>query len=178
MKIEVCLRIMERKDVVERNCEYYNVILVSDEIHSDIVFKGYKHIPIAFLSSEIAQTSITFMLAGKTFNLSGLSASYAIVPNTKIREKFNKQLKLAGVHEPSIFGIVAAEAGYSYGKEWLEDVLNYMEKNYKYMVRYISEKIPKIKVIKQEGTYLAWLDCREIGLILMNSRIFSPITRK
>lgn len=145
-------------------CVRYNVLLVSDEIHSDIVFAGYKHKPISSISTEIANNTITFMSAGKTFNLSGLSASYIIVPNEEIRNKFKKQLKLTGVHEPSIFGLIATETVYLYGEYWLENTLSYLQKNYDYLVKYCEEKIPEIKVTKQEGTYLAWLDCRKLGI--------------
>ncbi|BBB89580.1 MAG TPA: MalY/PatB family protein [Methylomusa anaerophila] len=145
-------------------CMLYNVLIISDEIHSDIVFKGYKHIPIASLSFELAQNSITFMSAGKTFNLSGLGASYIIAPNSALREKFKKQLKLTGVHEPNIFGIVAAEVAYSYGQQWLEAVLDYLQNNYDFMSKFFSEKIPEIRAVNQEGTYLGWLDCRKINI--------------
>ncbi|NQU64212.1 MAG: pyridoxal phosphate-dependent aminotransferase [SAR324 cluster bacterium] len=138
-------------------------LMVSDEIHCELLFKGNKHTPFAQLSTEFEQNSLTCMAASKTFNLAGLDASVIIIPNKQLREKFN-QAKMGMMPSGSIFGVVALEAAFNEGDEWLEQFLIYMQANLEYLLVYFEKYIPKIKVIKPEGTYLIWLDCRELGL--------------
>ena len=138
-------------------------IMVSDEIHCELLFKGHQHIPFATLSPEFEQNSLTCMAASKTFNLAGLDASVIIIPNKKLRDRFN-ETKKGMMPSGSIFGVVALEAAFNHGDEWLEQFLSYMQGNLEYLMTYFEKHIPKIKVIKPEGTYLIWLDCRELGL--------------
>ncbi|MBI4181117.1 MAG: putative C-S lyase [Chloroflexi bacterium] len=146
-----------------------DAIMVSDEIHCELLFKGFKHVPFASISEEFEQHCIVGMAPSKTFNLAGLSASSIIIPNTKLRDRFNAAR--AGIlPRPNIFGLVALEAAYRYGDEWLGQLLEYLQGNLEFLMAYFGEKIPKIKVIKPEGTYLVWLDCRGLGMDEMSLR--------
>jgi len=145
-------------------CLEHNVIVVSDEIHADILFKGYKHTPFASISPAFAHNSITCTAPSKTFNLAGLQTSTIIIPNKKYYKIYNNILDSLALDENNVFGLVALEAAYRDGEEWLEQLLSYLNENLEFLMKYFKERIPKIKVIKPEGTYLVWLDCRELGL--------------
>ena len=137
--------------------------VISDEIHCELLFKGIKHTPFGSLNKEFEQHSIVCMAPSKTFNLAGLSASSIIIPDKKLRDRFN-EAKDGMVHGPNLFGLVAMEAAYKYGDEWLEQLLEYLQGNLDFMLAYFKERIPAIKVIKPQGTYLVWLDCRGLKL--------------
>jgi len=155
---------LEELQRVSELCLKYNVLLISDEIHSDLIFSSNKHIPIPTISNQIADSSLTMFAPSKTFNVAGLSLSYLIIPNKKIRVKFQKTLLKLGLHSGNVFGIEALEASYQYGRKWLEELLIYIEDNYTFTQQYLQNNIPQIKVIRMEGTYLLWLDCRELDL--------------
>ncbi|HEY0196183.1 MAG TPA: MalY/PatB family protein [Methanobacterium sp.] len=137
--------------------------IISDEIHCELLFKGYKHIPFATISEEFEQNSITCMAPTKTFNIPGLSVSNIIIPNKKLRNNF-KEIQSGIVPEPNLFGFTALEAAYRYGDEWLDQALDYLQGNLDFLTDYLKEKIPDIKVIEPQGTYLIWLDCRGLGM--------------
>ncbi len=139
-------------------CIKHNVIVISDEIHSDITFGDNRHTVFATLSEEAANNSIVCTSPSKTFNLAGLQFSNIIIPNEKIRTLFLKEKDRTGYDEPSLLGIVAATAAYSEGKEWFEEVKAYIWENILFAEKLIGEKCPKIKVLKPEGSYLLWLD--------------------
>lgn len=145
-------------------CLENDILIVSDEIHSDIIYKGHKHIPIASLSKELEQNTITCIAPSKTFSLAGLSTSAVIIPNKKIRDLFTNTLNKLAIGGGNIFGNIALEAAYNYGEDWLEEFLVYLEGNLNYLMKYFEERIPKIKPIQPEATYLVWLDCKELGL--------------
>lgn len=145
-------------------CLKHNIIVVSDEIHADILFEGYKHTPFASISPAFAHNSITCTAPSKTFNLAGLQTSSIIIPNKKYYKIYENILDSLALDENNVFGLVALEAAYRYGEEWLEQLLSYLNENLKFLMKYFKESIPKIKVIKPEGTYLVWLDCRQLGL--------------
>ncbi|WP_265445441.1 MalY/PatB family protein [Acetivibrio straminisolvens] len=151
-------KIDELKEVL-RLCKKYNVILVSDEIHSDLVFKGHKHIPIASLIEDDFKNCITLVSPTKTFNIAGLSVSAVIISEAGLRAKFRSTLSKNGANMLNIFGLVAAEAAYSSCEKWLDELLVYLEENLNTLEEYFKENIPQIKVIRPEATYLAWLDC-------------------
>jgi len=138
-------------------------IVISDEIHCEILYKGYRHTPFAAISDEFAQNSVVCMAPSKTFNLAGLHASCIIVPNQKLRNSFSDQLA-AVVPGPNVFGLVAMEAAFRDGDDWLAQMLDYLDGNLKITMEFFAKRIPKIKVIKPQGTYLLWLDCRKLGL--------------
>jgi len=145
-------------------CLKHNIIVVSDEIHADILFKGYKHTPFASISPAFAHHSITCTAPSKTFNLAGLQTSSIIIPNKKYYKIYENILDSLALNENNVFGLVALETAYRDGEEWLEQLLSYLNENLKFLMKYFKERIPKIKVIKPEGTYLIWLDCRQLEL--------------
>lgn len=144
-----------------RLCRKYNVTIVSDEIHSDLVFKGHKHIPIASLDKDFTNC-ITLVSPTKTFNVAGLAVSTAIIPDMELKQKFISTISKTGAGMLNIFGLEAAEAAYTHGQEWLEELLLYLENNLNILEDYFEKNIPQIKVIRPEATYLAWLDCNKL----------------
>lgn len=145
-------------------CLKNNILVISDEIHADIVFKEYKHIPFGSLPKEIAYNSVTCISASKTFNISGLQQATMIIPNPDLRKKFMKFIDTAQINQGNTLGEVAVEAGYRYGEEWLDQVIDYIEGNLFYLMDFIENHIPEINVIKPQGTYLVWLDFRKLGI--------------
>jgi cysteine-S-conjugate beta-lyase len=137
--------------------------VISDEIHCELLFKGYKHTPFGSLSKDFEQHSIVCMAPSKTFNLAGLGASSIIIPDKKLRTAFGEAQEGMG-HGPSLFGLVGMETAYRCGDEWLEQLLDYLQGNLDFMMDYFRTHIPSIKVIKPQGTYLIWLDCRALKL--------------
>ncbi|NLL49125.1 MAG: pyridoxal phosphate-dependent aminotransferase [Firmicutes bacterium] len=142
----------------------YDVTVLSDEIWADLVFPGNQHIPLASLSPEIADRVITFMAPSKTFNLAGFYLSNVIIPKETLREKFASQVQRLGNAHSNVFAPIAAEAAYRYGGPWLDELLDYLDENASYVQRELAKIAPKIKVVKPEGTFVLWLDCRELGL--------------
>ena len=138
-------------------------VVISDEIHCEILMKGYTHTPFASISDEFAQHSITCMAPSKTFSLAGLEISSIIIPNKKLRADFSVA-RSGMMPGPNVFGYAALEAGYRYGDEWLEQVLDYLQGNLEFMTSFITERIPRVKLTELQGTYLAWLDFRALGL--------------
>ena len=149
----------------------HGATVISDEIHCEILFKGHKHTPFASISRDFEQNCIVCMAPSKTFNLAGLSASSIIIPNKKFRYSFN-EARGGMVHGANLFGLVAMEAAYRYGDEWLAQLLDYLQGNLDFALAYFAENIPGISVIKPQGTYLVWLDCRALGLDNMALRSF------
>lgn len=151
-----------RRDELEKLaslCNQYDVLIFSDEIHADLIFKGHKHIPIATLSDETSNRTITYMSPTKTFNLAGLQVSYIITTDKVKRDKMNKTLALQGFSMLNMMGIIALEASYKYGEEWLEQLISTITENKEYVkMRLESESNEQIKVINAEGTYLLWID--------------------
>ncbi len=155
-----------RKDELERLAEIclrYNVLICADEIHCDLLYPGYQHIPIATLSDEIGNRTITFMSPSKTFNLAGLKCSFVIIKDPLLREAWMKGS--AGlVPHVNIMGLTAAMAAYKDGQEWLDQCLSYLAANRDFLTGYIHKKLSSLRMTKMEGTYLAWLDCRQSGI--------------
>ncbi len=141
----------------------HGAIVISDEIHCELLYRGFRHTPFASISQEFAQNSIVCIAPSKTFNLPGLEASSIIIPNQKLRESFN-DARAGMVPGLNIFGLTAMEAAYRYGDEWLEQLLDYLQGNLEITMTFFKEHIPKIRVIEPQGTYLLWLDCRALGL--------------
>ncbi|PAB55844.1 MalY/PatB family protein [Anaeromicrobium sediminis] len=139
-------------------CIENNVLIVSDEIHSDLIYKGYKHVPFASISDSFAQNSIMCTAPSKTFNIAGLQVSNIIVPNKIIRQELASTLEKTTNKFPNIFGLVACTAAYEKGEEWLEQLLDYLEDNLNFIDKFLKEKMPEVKLIRPEATYLAWLD--------------------
>lgn len=145
-------------------CIANDVLLVSDEIHSDLIFHGKKHIPTAALSTEIAGKVISCISGTKTFNLAGLQASATIFPNEEMKKKYDSFFMGLDIHRNNAFSSVAMEAAFNEGGEWLEQLLNYLDGNFTFIKEYCDANIPKIKPTVPDATYLVWLDCRELGM--------------
>ena len=147
---------------VSEICFANDVLLVSDEIHSDLVFRPNVHTPAASLSEELMMNTITCMAPSKTFNLAGVQVSDVIVPDRRLRRKLAGSLKSAGVM-PNVFGLAAQTAAYNEGEEWLEQLLEYLAGNLDVMENFITSELPEVKSRRPEGTYLAWLDFSGYG---------------
>ena len=157
-------------------CLRRNVIICSDEIHSDLIYEGHHHVPMASLSPEIAQKTITLMAPSKTFNVAGLSASFAIIQNKDLRKRFVKG-GLGMVHGVNLLGLTAAKAAYAEGQEWLDQLLVYLQGNRDFLHDFVHQRLPGVKMFRPEGTYLAWLDCREANIPGKPGDFFTKIAR-
>jgi len=144
-------------------CLRHGVLICSDEVHCDLLYPGYQHVPIATLGSEVANQTITLMAPSKTYNLAGLHCGFAIIQNSKLRQTW-QTFSSGLIPSANIMGQIAALAAFRSGQEWLGQVLHYLKGNRDYLARYIKEKLPSIRMTKMEATYLAWLDCREAGI--------------
>ncbi|MGJ0846896.1 MalY/PatB family protein [Tissierella praeacuta] len=153
----------EELEVFGNLCLKNNIIMISDEIHCDLTFSNYKHIPLASISDEFANNTITFMAPSKTFNIAGLFASVAIIPNEKLRKLYNDTIENMEITHTNGFSIIGFEAAYKYGKNWLSQAIRYIEDNADFAVDYINKNIPEIKTYKPEGTFLMWLDFKSLG---------------
>lgn len=145
-------------------CIRHNVLVISDEIHSDIIFKNHKHIPFGSISEEFEQNSITCMAPTKTFNIAGLQTSQVILPNEEHYQILDNAFIRLDIRRNNAFSLVATEAAYNHGEDWLNEYLKYIEENMDFAINYIKENIPSLKVRKPEGTYLLWVDFSETGL--------------
>ena len=144
-------------------CLRYDVVICTDEIHSDIVFDGHQHIPAASLSPEVAARCVTFFAPSKTFNIPGLYCSVGVIQNPDLRARF-KTAREGLVPSVNSLGLVAALAAYQDGAEWLEGLLSYLRANRDCLLEHIATHMPAIKCKQVEGTFLAWLDCRELHI--------------
>lgn len=162
-------------------CLKHEVLVVADEIHADLIYKGVTFTPFATLGEKMAQNTVVCTAPSKTFNLAGLHTSNIIIPNPSLRYRFQQTLNSCGMGKwASPFGVLACETAYREGEPWLEQVMAYIEGNLDYLQEFIQNHIRGIRVIRPEGTYLVWLDCRELGLdkrglkrlLLEKARIF------
>jgi cystathionine beta-lyase len=158
-------RVFSRSELVmmAEACLRHGLAICSDEIHGDFVYRGQRHIPIASLDREIAARTITLMAPSKTYNIAGLHFSVAIVENKDLREQF--WAARGGVlGTPDILSYVAALAAYRDGQQWLRELLRYLEANRDFTHQFVNERLPGIEMARPEGTYLAWLNCRNASL--------------
>ena len=155
-----------RRDELERMAEIclrHSLVICSDEIHCDLLYSGQRHIPVASLAPEIAERTITLIAPSKTFNIAGLGCSVAIMPNHDLRQQY-KAAHAGLVPHVNLMGYLATLAAYRDGQEWLDELLAYLEANRDFLLDYVLTQLPGIRTGKPEGTYLAWLDCREAGI--------------
>jgi cystathionine beta-lyase len=148
--VEICLR--------------RRIIILSDEIHHDLIMPGHRHTPTAALSREAAAITVSLTSATKTFNLAGLGCSLVIVSDGKLRRRYLKAQRQIWSGIANAFSAEAAETAYRQGESWLEQVLDYVHGNYRYLVTFLEQGLPRARVVPLEGTYLAWVDLRELGL--------------
>jgi len=154
---------LEELEKLGEICIRRDILVVSDEIHQDFVFEG-KHLVFASLNEELKNRTITCTSPSKTFNLAGLQISNIFIANQKLRRRFRRQVAAAGYSQLNTLGLTACEAAYRQGEEWHEQLMVYLRANITYVREFIKEKIPRVKLIEPEGTYLVWLDFRELGL--------------
>ncbi|WP_423126387.1 MalY/PatB family protein [Gaoshiqia sp. Z1-71] len=145
-------------------CLENKILIISDEIHSDLVFNGHKHIPLPTLSDEIAQNCVVCMAPSKTFNLAGLTTSFLIIPNKRHFARYERTLKIPHLHMGNIFGTIALEAAYTHGSGWVDQLVGYIQANFDFLEDWLSRNLPQVRVMKAEATYLAWLDFSALGL--------------
>lgn len=145
-------------------CLENDVLIISDEIHGDLTLPEHKHHPLATVSPELAQNSITCIAPSKTFNLAGLATSSVIIPNERIRKRFAAFIEQLHLNMGNLFGMTASVAAYTKGEPWLNAVLDYIGQNVIYVSDFLSSELPQIKMSPVEATYLLWLDFRELGL--------------
>ncbi len=142
----------------------YDALIISDEIHGDIVHAGHHHLTLATIEPELAKNIITFIAPSKTFNIAGLATSFAVIPDLTRHSEFRRVLKQSGYSGPTVFGITAAIAAYSSCDDWLMQMKAYLQNNLEYLRFYINGMLNGVRLIEPEGTFLAWLDFRELGL--------------
>lgn len=156
-------------------CIDNDVLVVSDEAHMDIVHKGHTHTPFASISEEFADNSITCTAPSKTFNLAGVQMANNIIPNKELRATFTNMIDRLYLGLSNTFGVTAVENAYKYGEEWFDQFLDYVEGNLTFLTEFIGTNLQEIRVIPPEGTYLVWLDCRELG---MDAKALEDFLRK
>ena len=145
-------------------CHRHGILVIADEIHSEMAFPQFKHHPFPTVSPEAAACSLTFMAPSKTFNIAGIVTSYAIVPDDQIRERFFRFMQAGEFDFGTIFAFTATTAAYTYGAEWLQQMRTYVMDNVRYVEDFLKANIPAIKVYPPQASFLVWLDCRELGL--------------
>lgn len=167
-----------RRDELEALCEIClenKIMIISDEIHSDLIYKGHLHIPLAKISEEVAQNCMVLMAPSKTFNVAGFASSVVFIPNKRSLARYERAIGVGHLHMGNIFGSIALETAYSKGHDWLDQLLEYLWDNYLYLEEFISQKLPRVKIMKPESTYLIWLDFRDYG---MNNQELSEFATK
>lgn len=145
-------------------CLAHNILIVSDEVHADLIYEGSHHTCFPTLSKEIEQRTILCTGASKTFNLAGLKTSSIIIPNAALRVKFTAVVNNYNVGSGNIFGLAATEAAYRYGDAWLAGLNAYLQQNLDYMLDFMQKNLPQIPVVRPEGTYLIWMDFSALGM--------------
>lgn len=142
----------------------YGIIVLSDEIHGDLMLYGNRHIPFASVSDDAAAVSVTFGAPSKTFNIPGMVSSWMIVPNPELRDGFYHWMEVNEFSSPFLAATVATEAAYRNGQQWLDELLPYLEGNIEAMIDYVDRYLPMLKAIRPQASFLVWLDCRALGL--------------
>lgn len=145
-------------------CLKNNIIVVSDEIHNDLILNDNEHTSFALVNEDFAQNSIICTAPSKTFNIAGLQTSNIIIKNKKLRDQFLITRESCGISKPNTFGMEALKAAYTQGDDWLNHLLIYLNENLNFLIDYINKYIPKIKVVKPQATYLVWLNCNGLNL--------------
>lgn len=145
-------------------CLRRNLVVLSDEIHMDLVMPGHRHVPLAALSPAVSDRVVTCVAPSKTFNVAGLSMSLVVASNAELLARYDAQFEAAGLVIASLFGTVALEAAYRGGDEWLDQLVEYLAANVDFTERFIRERLPELRFVRPEGTYLALIDCRRLGM--------------
>lgn len=159
-------RVWEREELERLGslCLRYGVTIVSDEIHADLAFPGHRHVPIASISQEVADITVTVIAPTKTFNLPGIPAAYIVASNRELKRRLDHRIKALSLHMTGFFTPDMLVAAYDHSEAWLEDMLAYIKANTDYTIAYLKEHLPAVAPMKPQATYLLWVDCRGLGL--------------
>ncbi|MFN8209023.1 MAG: PatB family C-S lyase [Bacteroidales bacterium] len=149
---------------VSRICKKYGLLILSDEIHADLMLHGRKHFPMASLDEETAAITVTFMAPSKSFNLAGLTSSFLVISNPSLRKNYMEILERVHIGMGNTFGLAALEAAYLGGEDWLNQLLEYLRGNLEFLLQYLRNNLPMITPVVPEATYLVWLDFRKTGM--------------
>ncbi|MGM0853764.1 MAG: MalY/PatB family protein [Bacillota bacterium] len=142
----------------------HDLWIISDEMHGDLVYKGYEHIPLFKGDDSLVERSILCAAPSKTFNIAGLQTSILLIPNKDLRDKYNEKLTGYGLMRPNVFGIEGTIAAYEEGEPWLNELLMVLEENKQYVLNYLEQHLPELKGITPQATHLIWMDCTELGM--------------
>ncbi|MCK5856679.1 MAG: PatB family C-S lyase [Bacteroidales bacterium] len=145
-------------------CEKYDVLILSDEIHADLTFLPRKHIPIASISEEAAQRTITFMAASKTFNIAGLSTAFVVIKHRKMMRTYNQRMDASHLYTGNIMGTIATKSAFDNGNSWRMQMLDYVNGNIDFVEEFLADNMPNVHFHRPEATYLLWLDFRDLGM--------------
>ena len=158
-------RVWERETLekLAELCASKGVLIISDEIHADMTYHAFRHIPFASVSETARNNSVTFMSPSKTFNVPGLINSYYVIPNPTLRRQFEVAMERVDLHV-NLFGFVATEAAYTHGEEWLDQMVDYLEENARFVVDYCEKNIPGVKAMMPDSSFLVWIDFSKQGL--------------
>lgn len=152
-------------------CLKHGALICSDEIHSDLTYPGEQHIPIANLSPEVSQNTVTYFAPSKTFNVAGFSTSVYLTENPEMQKTLSNAMRLLLGH-PNILGLHAARAAYQEGGEWLDALMHYLQANRDYLAEFVENELDGVRMWTPEGTYLGWLDCRSLALEVAPQKFF------
>ena len=145
-------------------CLRHNVFVIADEIHCELTYEGHEYIPFGSISEEVRLHSATCISPSKAFNIAGLQIANIVAENDEIRKKIDRAINDNEVCDVNPFGVIATISAYNKGREWLDDLLKYLRGNYQYIYNLFHEQLPQYPISPLEGTYLAWIDCRETGM--------------
>lgn len=145
-------------------CKKHHVIVVSDEIHMDFIYKNNQHIPFYNVDESFKEFTIICSAPSKTFNLASLHTSNIIIANKELKEMFEKEKLASGIGDPNIFGLDACKAAYTYGDKWVDELVDYLQDNIDFMINFFKERLPQFKVVQPQGLYLVWVDMRSLDL--------------
>ena len=154
----------EELTAVGEICIRHGVTVVSDEIHCELVYSGHRHIPFASISDDFLRHSVTCVSPSKAFNIAGLQIANIIAPDETMRRRIDKAININEVCDVNPFGVIATMAAYNEGEEWLGQLLDYLWQNYLFLIEFCRTHLPDFPVARLEGTYLAWMDCRTLGI--------------
>lgn len=159
-------RVWTREELIRMGeiCLRYGVTVIADEIHQDFVYPGHHHHVFAGLDPRFLDITMTCTAPSKTFNLAGLLHANIFISNKTLSDAFRREYAACGLSQPGVMGIVACKAAYESGEEWLEELLVYLADNMAFLREFLQTRIPKIRLVEPEGTYLAWLDCKALGI--------------
>ena len=159
-------RVWERSELARLVdiCDRHGLVIICDEIHSDLILGGIRHSCLASLSEKAAKITVTLTAPNKTFNIAGLTMGSAIIPDAALRNAFTAAVDDSGIGVSNVFGNIALQAAYDKGEAWLEELLDYLRGNFSLVSNFVAERLPELSIFPLEGTYLVWIDCRRLRL--------------